>query len=372
MRRPDTPPRLRVALDGTPLLGVRTGVGHTVAAMIEACSARAELDLIVYAITWRGRRALATSVPAHTHIAVRPIPARAVQAAWRRTNAPRIERWTGDVDVVHGTNYVGPPARVPVVVSVYDLTFALLPELAAPNHNVELIRRALDRGATVHTMSEHVAAQIRDLFDLPAERVVCIYPGLLTAGTGDPLRGRAQVGAERYALFIGELGPRKNLVNLVRAFDIAAVSDAALHLVVAGPDGADSANVARAISDATHGDRVRRLGYVSASQRLDLLAGASVFTFPSFDEGFGHPPLEAMQAGVPVVAANTGSLPEVLGDAALLVPPTDLEALAAAITRALEPDVAADLVDRGRERAAGYRWDQAAAELSALYARLAG
>ncbi len=325
----------------------------------------------MYAITWRGRRALATSVTSSTRIGVRPIPARAVQAAWRRTNAPRIEWWTGEVDVVHGTNYVGPPARVPVVVSVYDLTFAFHPELAAANHNVELIRRALDRGATLHTNSNHVATQIRDLFTLPAERVVSIAPGLLTTGSGDATRGRAHAGADRYALFLGELGPRKNLVHLVGAFDEVAGADPSLHLVLAGPDGADADKVGLAIADATHGQRVHRLGYVSASERLDLLAGATVFTFPSLDEGFGHPPLEAMQAGVPVVAAAAGSLPEVLGDAALLVAPTDIDALADAITRALTPDVAADLVTRGHAQAGRYRWDRTAAELSALYTRLA-
>ncbi|MET0421204.1 MAG: glycosyltransferase family 1 protein [Acidimicrobiia bacterium] len=358
-------------MDGTPLLGVRTGVGHTAAATIDALSTRDDLDVTAYAITWRGRRALATALGTAARTAVRPIPARAVQAAWRRMNAPRIEWWTGPVDVVHGTNYVGPPARVPVLVSIYDVTFAINPELAAPNHNVELIRRALDRGAMVHTNSEHVSALVGDVFGISADRVTCVYPGLLTTGAGDAERGRALTGAERYALFLGQLGPRKNVVQLVRAFDAVAGDDPAVHLVLAGPDGDDSPNVAHAIGAATHGDRVHRLGYVSSAERLDLLAGASVFTFPSLDEGFGHPPLEAMQAGVPVVAADAGSLPEVLGDAALLVAPTDTDALAASITRALLPDVAADLVTRGHAQAARYRWDRCASELSDLYHRLA-
>jgi glycosyltransferase involved in cell wall biosynthesis len=371
MRRGPTS-RVRVAVDGTPLLGVRTGVGHTVAAMLDALKPHTELDLHVYAVTWRGRRELVASVGSGARIAVRPIPARAVQAAWRHMSTPRIERWTGPVDVVHGTNFVGPPARVPVLVTIHDLTFALRPELAAPNHYLELIRRALDRGATVHAVSEHVATQTREVFGLSADRVVCIHPGLLVTGTGDSTRGRRRAGGDRYVLFLGELGPRKNVERLVQAFDLAAGDDPDLHLVLAGPDGSSTASVARAIEAAAHRSRIRRLGYVSASERLDLLAGASVFAFPSLDEGFGHPPLEAMRAGVPVVAADAGALPEVLGDAALLVAPTDVDALADALADALTPQVGVDLVARGRMQAQRYGWDRAAEQLVTLYQRLAG
>ncbi|HEX5585899.1 MAG TPA: glycosyltransferase family 1 protein [Acidimicrobiia bacterium] len=367
----DVAPRLRVALDGTPLLGLRTGVGHLTAALIEALASSGHLDLVVYAITFRGRRSLAASVDQHAESAVRSMPARLVQECWRRSSFPRIEHWTGRVDVVHGTNYVGPPARAPVVISVHDLTFAYHAALAAPNHNLELISRALKRGATVHTISDYVAAQARDLFRLPDDRVVRIYPGLVTAGHGDARRGQARAGTDRYVLFLGELGPRKNVSRLVRAFDEVARDDPDLHLALVGPDGADTPRVEDAIARAQHGARVHRLGYVTGADRLDLLAGASVFAFPSLDEGFGFPPLEAMSAGVPVVAADAGALPEVLGDAALLVDPTDVGALAGAITTALEPVVAGELVARGRLRAARYRWDRTATELEALYRRLA-
>ena len=114
-------------------------------------------------------------------------------------------------------------------------------------------------------------------------------------------------------------------------------------------------------------------GYVAAGVRLDLLAGSSLLAFPSHDEGFGYPPLEAMAARVPVVAAATGSLPEVLGDAALLVEPTDVEAFADAMERALGNDeLRAMLAERGVRQAQRYDWDTTARELLALYERLAG
>jgi glycosyltransferase involved in cell wall biosynthesis len=366
--------RLRIGIDATPLLGERTGVGHTVAATIAALARRAELDLTAYGITLRGRAALPAQLPAGVRAATRPIPARLVRWLWQRANQPTIERWTGPLDVVHGTNYVGPPATVPVVVSVYDLTFLERPELADPatHANTRLIRRALDRGAVVHTTSDYVGARVVDAFGVPPDRVVRVYPGLPTDGHGDPERGHRIAGSGRYVLFVGTIEPRKNLPTLVRAFDCAAATDPSLRLVLAGRPGRATGAVADAVRAARHGDRVTMPGYVDTATRFDLLAGSSLLVFPSHDEGFGYPPVEAMAAGVPVVAANTGSLPEVLGDAALLVEPTDVEALAGAMERALADEALRRvLVARGTQQAQRYDWDTTASELAALYTRLA-
>ena len=367
--------QLRVGIDGTPLLGARTGVGHTVAATIAALARREDVELMVYGITLRGRAALAGELPAGVPSATRPIPARAVRWLWQRATRPTVEVWTGPVDVVHGTNYVGPPAHVPVVVSVYDLTFLERPELADPatHANTRLIRRAFERGAVVHTTSDYVAARVVERFGVAADRVVRIYPGLPTVGRGDPAAGHRLVGSEQYVLFVGTIEPRKNVPTLVRAFDCVAAKDPALRLVLAGQPGGASDAVAEAVRSARLGDRVVMPGYVDEGVRLDLLAGSSLLAFPSHDEGFGYPPLEAMAARVPVVAAGAGSLPEVLGDAALLVEPTDVEAFADAMERALGDDgLRETLVERGVRQAQRYDWDTTARELVALYERLAG
>jgi glycosyltransferase involved in cell wall biosynthesis len=195
---------------------------------------------------------------------------------------------------------------------------------------------------------------------------------LSTTAGGDAGRGRARAGADRYVLALGQIEPRKNLPMLVRAFDVVAAADPDLALVVAGPDGWDGERFAAACAAAAHGDRVHRLGYVSDADRRDLLAGCSVFAYPSIYEGFGHPPLEAMQAGVPVVAARAGSLPEVLGDAAFFADPRDLDDLAGALTRVLTDDaLRTELVERGHDRTARYQWPAAAGEFAELYARVA-
>jgi glycosyltransferase involved in cell wall biosynthesis len=173
-------------------------------------------------------------------------------------------------------------------------------------------------------------------------------------------------------LALGTVEPRKNLPRLVAAFDLEAARDCNLRLVVAGPDGWGTEAFTESVRKARHRDRVLRLGYVDDPVRADLLAGARVLAYPSLDEGFGHPPLEAMRAGVPVVAARAGSLPEVLGDAALLVDPSSPTAIADALHAAnTDDDTRAQLVAAGHDRVARYTWSRATDELVTLYRKLA-
>jgi alpha-1,3-rhamnosyl/mannosyltransferase len=173
-------------------------------------------------------------------------------------------------------------------------------------------------------------------------------------------------------LALGTVEPRKNLPALVRAFTAVAASDPEVRLVVAGPDGWDQARFDAAVDASPNRDRIVRLGYVTNAQRRDLLAGATVFAYPTLYEGFGLPPLEAMAAGVPVLAARAGSLPEVLGDAAQLVDPHDDDELAGGLSRLLaEPDARAALVARGHAQVARYTWPATAERFAQLYRAVA-
>jgi alpha-1,3-rhamnosyl/mannosyltransferase len=143
-------------------------------------------------------------------------------------------------------------------------------------------------------------------------------------------------------------------------------------LVIAGPDGWGAAALTDAIANARHRDRIVRLGYIDDEARAGLLRGATVFAFPSVYEGFGLPPLEAMRTGVPVVATAAGSLPEVLGDAALLVPPGDADALAEALGQAVvDPVVRSRLIGAGHAQAGRYSWERCADGLVAVYGKAA-
>lgn len=362
---------MRIALDATPLLGARTGIGEFTAGLIAALAERDDVNPVAFAITWRGRGRLTDVVPAGVPVVRAPMPARPLRAAWSRSEFPPIELWTGPVDVVHGTNFVVPPSRRAArVVSVHDLTPFRFPELADRSTLAypQLVRRALARGAFVHTDSAFVAGEVVTTFGVADDRVGVVAPGIPPVLGGRPEAGRRLAGADRYVLALGTIEPRKDLPSLVRAFDDVAATDADLRLVVAGRDGWGAEGFAAALAAARHGDRVVRLGWVDATDRADLLAGATVFAFPSVYEGFGFPPLEAMVAGVPVVTTTAGSLPEVVGPGAVTVPVGDVAALAAEL-RSLtsDPQRAAALVERGRARVTEFSWERCAEGLVALY-----
>jgi glycosyltransferase involved in cell wall biosynthesis len=365
---------MRLAVDVTALHSARTGVGVFTSELLERLHGREDIDLVAYAVTWRGRGRLRALVPPGTGTGRGPMAARPLRAVWKRTGRPPIEWWTGPVDVVHGPNFVVPPARdAALLVTVHDLTPLRFPELA--NRDTRqypaLLRAALGWGAHVHTVSEFVADEVVEAFSVPRERVHVVPNGIAAVDDGDSMSGRLLAGGERYVLALGTVEPRKDLPSLVAAFDAVAAEDADVRLVVAGQDGWGVEAYESAVASASHAGRIVRLGYVTDEQRADLLAGASVFAYPSRYEGFGLPPLEAMAVGVPVVTTHAGALPEIVGDAALTVEPGDGDALGGALSRVLS-----DEDERARLRAAGlariqhYDWATSVARLVDVYGLL--
>lgn len=364
---------MRIAVDATPLIGAGTGVATFTRGALRSLAQRSDIDLVGYGLTIRGRKHLGAVVPPGVTVVARPMPAGVLGRLWSRTDLAPAEWWTGRVDVVHGCNYVVPSTRrAAAVVSVYDLTALRFPHLCAPSslRYPQLVRQAVRRGAWVHTLASAIADEVVDLLGVPAARVRVVPSGLdpVDAAGGDASAGRAIAGAERYVLALGTIEPRKGLPDLVRAFDRMASSRPDLHLVVVGPDGWGSQAFTAAVGLARHGRRIRRIGWVDAATRDDLLAGARVLAVPSVYEGFGYPPLEAMAHGVPVVASAVGSLPEVLGDAARLVPAGDIDAFTDALAEVVDDDaVAAALAAAGPARARRFTWEACAAGLVELY-----
>jgi glycosyltransferase involved in cell wall biosynthesis len=251
-------------------------------------------------------------------------------------------------------------------VTIHDCSFVTRPDLvnATVRSFVSVARRAIAAGAWVHTPSSFVAGQVRDLFGASRIRVIPHGPpnGLDTGAT--PWARRP------YVLALATLEPRKNLVRLVDAYGAVNAAHPDVGLVLAGPDGADRAAIDAAIARLSPSARSRVVlpGWLDDQRRAGALAGAMVLAYPSLDEGFGLPLLEAMRFGVPIVAATAGAIPEVAGDAARLVDPLDVDALAAALINLIGDEVErAALVAAGRTRLAAFSWERTAREFAALY-----
>ncbi len=360
---------LTVAIDATPLLGDRTGVGVFTGGALGALARRGDLSLAAYGLTWAGRRRLGGILPSGVRPVGRPMAAAPLVALWRRTDHPPIEWWTGAVDVVHGTNFVVPPARHAArVVTVHDLTPLRFPALCAPSSLAypAIIRRAIEGGAFVHTPTAAIAAEVVAVLGAPPERVRPVHHGVEPLA-GDDQPGTAE-GGPPYILGLGTVEPRKDFPSLVRAFDLVAALHPEVRLVIAGPDGWGDPALADAIDRAAHQDRIRRIGWITGPSHARLLRQAAVLAYPSVYEGFGLPPLEAMACGVPVVATAVPAVAEVTDGAARLVPVGDDEALAAALAQVLDDGgERCRLVAAGRARAGTFTWDRAAAGLVQLY-----
>jgi len=364
--------RVRVVVDYRPALRARTGVGEYVHHLASAYARQqtAEDTLVLFSSSWKDRlprdvaRAMAATVSDHR------IPVRALNWLWHRAGWPPIERLTGGSDVVHGLHpLLIPAARAAQVVTIHDLHF-----LNRPEHSVREIRRDYPllaarharRADAVVTISRHTASLIAMTFSVPDDRIFVCPPG---APAWQALGRAPNVPREGYILFVGTLEPRKNVGSLLDAYTLAMRREPSLPpLVIAGSMAPGAEAWAERWSGTPLAGRVDYRGYVPDTEREALYAGARLLVLPSLDEGFGIPVLEAMSAGVPVLVSNRGALPEVAGDAGVVIDPDDIEAFAAALIQLTSDDDAASaMARRGLARARSYTWEAAAAELRTAY-----
>jgi glycosyltransferase involved in cell wall biosynthesis len=358
---------LRVAFDVGPLAGPRTGVGHAVAAMHDSLVETGDVELVDYIVSFRSRPS--------DGVRRLPLPALVGHRLWAVADRPRVDRFLAKPDVVHGTNYVVPPCRAAQVVSVYDCWFLRHPTLAnrAVHQAGKVLRRAIDRGATVHASSASTAAEIADLFPGALVETIPLAALPVPEAASDPpvpaLVGRPYIAA------IGTLERRKNVPILIEAFGLLASEHDEILLVLAGTDGDDRPAINSAIDalDPATARRVVMTGRVDEVALSWLLRNAAVLAYPSLDEGFGFPLLDAMQVGVPIAASNRGSIPEVCGPAGLLCDADDSISLARNLASAAFDDtVRARLLAASAAQLATFSWQRCATDLISLYRRLAG
>lgn len=297
---------------------------------------------------------------------------------WLALNWPPVNRYIGDHDLYHCMTISPFPARGgKYLMTVHDLAWLVMPELYKPRHRYEWSvhqRRMLRRADHYVAVSEWTKRDMVEYLRIPSERITVIPEGARERFRPvDPSQVKttlSKYGLDApYFLTVGDMNPRKNHLRLVRAF--AAVlkrSSEPVSLVFCGSLGHRGNRVVQEVQRLELTDSVRFLGRLADEDLVGLMNGARALVFASLYEGFGLPILEAMACGTPVITSNVTSMPEVAGDAALLVDPTSEIEIVEAMWQALsEPKVRDDLVERGRKRATMFTWERTARQCLELY-----
>lgn len=343
---------LRVLLDGTPLIGHRTGIGRYTASLITELVTMSTVDVRVLGCTLRGWSKLRSATPAR--VVGLPVPARALRRCWLRSSFPPVELLAGRADLLHATNFVLPPSlRARGVVTVHDLAF--LDEPGPDRDLPELVRRSAQRAAIVCTPTRAVANTVCDRLGVPPERIVVTPLGVdcewFDAAPAPEVQQKYGLPSQ-YLVFVGADGPRKGLHGLLKA-----PGDNLPPLVIAGP-GAPSRD-----------GRVLRTGYLPEADLRRVVAGALALVLPSRDEGFGLPALEALACGVPVVCSDIPALREVTAGHAVLFRYGDPDSLHTALHEALA--LPADTAAARRAHARSFTWRACAEATLDAYRRAA-
>ncbi len=382
---------MKVVFDGTPFLLEKTGIGHyTENLASHLLRARPELRLELFSISLRAGHRLKAAAPPLEGVGARGynLPANFLYYTWwRRTRALAAERLLGKFDIFHATNYQAPALREARLVStVHDINFVRFPEMQSKGIRrfISHLPRLLERSRMVLADSRFTAAELAEVYALPAEKVRVVYPGLNPAFLGKPSREETEAALCAYGLeppfiaYVGNLHPRKNLATLLEAFALLRKRGLEHRLAVIGGGGLGRQNnteyrkLMLRVDDLGVREEVFFTGYVPDERLRSLLAGADMLVFPSIYEGFGLPPLEAMACGVPVITSGRASLPEVVGDAALLLEdPLEAEEIAGKVEALVsDPALRSRLAEKGRERARRFTWEKAAAEVLEVYDRV--
>ena len=302
---------------------------------------------------------------------------------WQRLRVPLwADLFTGPVDLFHSPDFVLPPLRrAKSILTVHDLSFLRHPECyeAAFREYLEsAVSRSVGRADLVLADSESTRQDLIELLAVDSSRVEVLYSGV--EKRFHPIEDevslagvREQYGLpERFILSVGTLQPRKNYERLIEAYGcLIDRIDLDVMLVIAGGKGWLYERIFRRVDELGLSEKILFLGFFADDDLPTLYSLADLFVFPSLYEGFGLPPLEAMACGTPVVSSNASSLPEVVGGAAEMVDPLDVDGLAEAMFRVLsEGDLRAEMVCKGLIRACQFTWEGAARDLLHYYQRL--
>jgi glycosyltransferase involved in cell wall biosynthesis len=297
---------------------------------------------------------------------------------------PRLDNIVGGTDVFFAPhfNFLNVTKNTKLVVTVHDLSFLRYPEFFSKRknfwHKALGIKKLLNRADFIVAVSENTKHDLMELLNIPKEKIRVIYSGnnchasVITQETITAFLNKQNL-KNGFILSVGNIEPRKNISGLIIAYNqLRDKSPEIKHqLVLAGAKGWKHKKIFADWNKSPYKEDIKFLGYIDNQQKEMLYSSASVFVYPSFYEGFGFPPLEAMEFGLPVVSSNVSSLPEVLGGAALLINPFKSAEIAEAIEIVItQPNVRNELIEKGKQRAELFTWEKASQEYLKLFSEL--
>ncbi|GAC1398421.1 MAG: glycosyltransferase family 1 protein [Ktedonobacteraceae bacterium] len=376
---------MRIALDYTAAVRQRAGIGSYVRNLF---TAMLQQDTQThYTLLTSGRPTAEHPFPKAQNVVGRSvlIPDRYLNILWYRWHTPLLPAtlFTGPIDIYHGPDFTLPPMskKVCKIVTIHDLAFLEHPEYAVPSlaaYLNKVVPEAVAEADVVATVSHEVGRTLIKHFQTPQEKLTVIPNGVGAhfRRITDPVLLGATLHKfhlkSPFVLAVGTLEPRKNHIGLIKAFYKAQQKkNGPAMLAIAGGQGWLYEETKQLVTELKLEKKVRFLGRVTDLELVTLYSTAAIFAFPSFFEGFGVPPIEAMACGAPVITSNTSSLPEVAKDAALLVDPYNIDALADALTRLTEDEsLREELRQKGYQRVKQYTWAMSARKMLTVYQRL--
>ncbi len=372
---------MRVALNATALLSPLTGIGQYTYQLAKGLQALPELELeLFYGTSWNKE---VRDQPVPSIVTLKSLVKRFIPNAYSINRFFQQYRFTGGVrsnrvDIYHEPNFLAFKFNGPSVITVHDLSWIRFPN----THPAERVRAmntyfepGLRRAVFILTDSEFVKRELMDVFGVKAERIRPVLLGVeplfhpRTAEDTRPVLERLDLVHNQYLLAVGTLEPRKNLQVALRAYMLLP-KKVRKHfpLVLVGMNGWRTSALEQQIAPMIRAGEIRQIGYLPREELAMVTAGALTLIYPSIYEGFGLPPLEAMACGVPVIASDVSSLPEVVGDTGLLIDPYDDEALAKTILKMItDPDIRQQLSLKALARSAEFTWEKCARQTVDVY-----
>ncbi|MFQ6057989.1 MAG: glycosyltransferase family 4 protein [Anaerolineae bacterium] len=375
---------MRVCLDLSPVVYQRAGLGtyaHCLAEGLLALEDKPALTAFYNGDAAHPLPPTLASLPTHAlPLATRPWR---LLAAFSQQLNVGLDRWLPDCDLFHATEHLLPRLKgARTVLTVHDLIFLLFPEYHLPlnkwflNRFMPLFVRRAD---AIIAVSQCTKDDLMHYYAVPSEKITVVYEGVDARfqPVTDPdalARMRARYGLpERYVLCVSTIEPRKNLATLLEAYQALREGGSGFKLVIVGRKGWLYEGFFRRLHELGLEGEVVLLGFVPDEDLPALYSAADLFVFPSLYEGFGLPPLEAMACGTPVIASNTSSLPEVVGEAGILIDPHHVGGLVEAMERVLmDEPLRAEMRAKGLERARRFMWGRAAAMTLEVYRSVLG